>query len=1565
MAEDNVPQPEQDFDLRASGVGLDPVNIDITQPAPKTPGIDVTKQIIPGIKPLDSALIPPGIMPTGMPSNISPLPENFSTSQSASTNLKQMLQSVQADGLNVKMDPWKMGKRVMGDFHNPNNMNQFYDRYAAHSDFDKLGFSPFRDNENLYNANSSFWDEMGRSSGEWATLAGLGFKDAMGFGDLSDTETAAGFEKAMAIGQSTQGGATGFTTNLFLNSGYTVGIMGELALEELAMFAAEAGLGIATAGSGGAAAPALAANTLAIGARAKRAFGKIGKVFDASKNLMKSLTSFKDASKARAYFNKAMTGTLNVINPVENTIDFFKAARAGDLGDIGKLAKTTKGFGEFYKDVRNIRLAYGEGALEGGMVQNQMTRDLLSDFHAKKGRAPNDDEAQELKMEAVTAGRSTAFVNMPLILLSNKMTFDGLVRGKFKNLSSEITKIAGRKVLFNAGKKNAAEAFKLIPKNYFKAKWEYMKSPKLWLKSGGLYTKANVAEGLQELGQETVSATFMGYHTAKFNGDPLRGGYYSFLGNALEEQVSITGLETFMSGFLMGGMVAPISNTVSATMQGKETANNMYKRVFKNEEWSKIRDQRDAQAAETVNKLNKFYADPRQYLNPALTNMQAQKEYQAAMKTAQENGSKKDYEDAKDGSLFEHISTALDAGSFESFIERLEDMKQMTPEEMKVFDPSQTSAEFLKGIDKSINQANRIKDRHSYFKNKKKNPFNPRKYKINSDEYISESKKHNAWNNAVNEAVYFQNAFDTALERQSEILENFKENAGLKNTDYSEVNVLFDETNIQREIDLLNNELEVLDSKSSDKAIRTAVKDKTKKRDALKNYIDAVFEMKSNPGEGESIKPEQYDKIEKAYKEYINYLNRKNKDYTNIEEVGESLHMILDWYNLEGRKKPAMDSVNVLLDSKNFLKSYDRHLELNELKMRQKKAEIEKSLKAYREKQDKNDMLNELADAGMFFDVEDLVKLEKDGVVPSKFYYMNSEGEKDDQVVKTSEDYQKAYEILQKYTAVTKGLDITNAKELHAYTGMSRKKDEKDKRTYEDLAEEFGFDPKNPTTRVPLRKVLQTIIDGKFSTKADIELAKKLLEQAIDKEYITFSRREPQPGMYSESSQTVIDSRYSSENWKQGAEGHPIEHIILKEEIGRRIYEKIAEDPEFKNDIDTLREEALEAFKKLSDEEKSVYFSGPFNLIDAQEFAKAAMTNERFQTFLSTVSSKTTTKTTWQKFVDAVLDVFENAFGTRPNGTVLNSVLELVTAKIDINPIEGSTTTTTTTPTSTTTTPTTPVGKYKGKDEIPASVKKLQNPAKLPPIVNIPMQTALRDLGFSETEISAMHKAGQVAEVQRIIDNVITRDEMVASKTEDTSNPERDKAAIDLRFYISELIKTAADAAGTKDDYKIWQETDEQIIALIQEDDQLVEESGWKIDEIRQQMQEIKEDIASKGVTFEKLTVGEDVILHKNEARAEVIDIKEGLVVLQYANGTKKVFSVNAEDVNKTIKFRSEPLMTIEKEVAPTASKEEQENINTSMEIIATPAEEIQDLVEGVKNKDVKDLKNNLLDSIC
>lgn len=1234
-------------------------------------------------------------------------PEYKSNSQS----VKDMLLDVQANGIGAMQDPFKVGKQVMFDGRNPNLPNQFYERYTSHDAYDKLGFTPFRDNETLFNENSSAWDDLKRAAGQWTTLAGLGFKDAAGFGDLTDTVTAAKYERAMAIGSSTRGGVAGFANNLFLNSGYTIGIMGELLAEEVGMITAEALLGIGTVGSGGMAAgatvPAMAVTAGAMGTRAARAFGKIGDAWKLAGNLGKTLDSFKDINKAREYFTKGVDNIKDFLNPLENTTDFFKntdklydikkTAKTGEFTELSNLKKTAKGFGEFYKDVRNVRLAYGESSLEGGMVQNQMERDLLAEFKAENGRPPNDQEAAKIRATAHDAGVKTTALNMPLILMSNKLSFPGLTGGAMKRLGADVlTTNMGRKMIFSpkAALKEGGEAFTALPKNYFKAKWMQIKNPRLFATNLAKYSQANIMEGIQELGQETIASASEEYYKAQYSGDPTRGGYMDYVLKNLGGGHGIgAAAETFLSGFLMGGMTAPISTGLSAAMRGRKgfegtVAGNLGDKVYEqglrmrygsdSEQYTKYKAQqkeidikREDDLNNDVNTLNELYKDPNLYFSPAMENILEQKEYRKMMQMAAQNNDDRTYYDMKETASIKHITTAMKYGHLDTMIERLADFKQMSPEETADVRGEMAHENFIKQVDKSIDHAKNISGMWEEAQRKYPNPFNPRMYAYNSANYEAAVIGKTAWDKAIEEMVFNQASFARTLARQKSILASAKDVTGLQNVAYTDINILFTQKDGLAELESLAKEVKAFEAAELvTPEAKRLYKEKKKKHDTLKEVLDGLRDVVVN-SENEIIKKEDYAKVKKAYNRYIKALAAQSGDFVYADKLKQSLQQLLDYHLLTERAKGANDAVNILLDPSTFIKKFENIKQVHETLHENRLEEIRNSLKAFRDLKEKNAMLNELYDEGMFFDPKDLVALEEEGKIPDTFYY--HEDGNVSEVYMTKDDYKKAVGILKKYLEA-KGIDITNidiAEQFNPYSAKSRAKSPNDTRTYKDYAAQFGFDPNADSSEVPLKQVLQAIIDSEHATPREAALAEKMLEIVDDKEVVTFSKGEKSPGLYSSTRGVVIDARYNSHEYKQGRNGHPIEHVILHEEVHRRTVDSLNTDQEFKDNMQVLFDEALEAWNKMGPVEKmELSGSDPtkalYGLSNLEEFVAEAMSNDTFQQFLGTVKTKTQTeKSTWVKFVDLVMAQLEKILGKRPNGTVLNAALELVTAKID------------------------------------------------------------------------------------------------------------------------------------------------------------------------------------------------------------------------------------------------------------------------------------------------------------
>ena len=104
-----------------------------------------------------------------------------------------------------------------GDAENVN-----FDRYYASKPFKTYGFSPYRDNESLYNEKMTFGDQFVRAASQWDNLVATGFTSGIRawktmFTDplAPDIQGAQEMKKIMSVGASNTGGFGGFITNTF------------------------------------------------------------------------------------------------------------------------------------------------------------------------------------------------------------------------------------------------------------------------------------------------------------------------------------------------------------------------------------------------------------------------------------------------------------------------------------------------------------------------------------------------------------------------------------------------------------------------------------------------------------------------------------------------------------------------------------------------------------------------------------------------------------------------------------------------------------------------------------------------------------------------------------------------------------------------------------------------------------------------------------------------------------------------------------------------------------------------------------------------------------------------------------------------------------------------------------------------------------------------------------------------------------------------------------------------------------------------------------------------------
>jgi hypothetical protein len=476
------------------------------------------------------------------------------------------------------------------------NSNTFYNRYKAYGleKFEKIGFSPIRDNEALFNARTSTWDDFSRmaTNSLWPLFSkGFVAGPESLFNALSgdfgvDLAQARAYSEAAAIGQSSKDGFGAFMSNTTMSFAYTAGIITEAIVEEVA------GALLAPV-TGGASFFAATANNMR---KAGKIFSAADATYDGVRAINQTVKGLDGAADARKFWQ---TSVGKFINPLENVTDAWSDIRKGQAaGDnITNLAKVYKTAGGFYRDIRNANMALAEARLEGGFVQEDLYQELYDEYYAEHGNAPDNDTQKEMMKQAKAAGTEAVLWNTMLIYGTNKILLPNLlgprggIRKALTSKTDDILDLKTGKVIFDKAKKGGKKGpksaeFKWREKSFKGGLKSFGKQPLGKTALGVMgYFKANVSEGLQENAQEVISEVSKGYYKQMFE-DPAvvnREFTRGLLSHAIDSQLSAQGFETFASGFMMGMFAKPLNAALPAFNVG-------YNKMFDKEGYQAYRE---------------------------------------------------------------------------------------------------------------------------------------------------------------------------------------------------------------------------------------------------------------------------------------------------------------------------------------------------------------------------------------------------------------------------------------------------------------------------------------------------------------------------------------------------------------------------------------------------------------------------------------------------------------------------------------------------------------------------------------------------------------------------------------------------------------------------------------------------------------------------------------------------------------------------------------------------------------------------------------------------------------
>lgn len=921
-----------------------------------------------------------------------------------------------------------------------------YFRYANRWNFDELGFSPYRDNETIYNAESTFLGEMGRGLHGAMLVGGNTFMDMLGGtadllqGDWEgffepNTGSAQRFSDVMLKYGSRKGGATEFLSNNLINVGFMGGMIVEGILETAVVTLATEGFGtlpelgkiglnITRGIKAGEAAVEAAKGAKTAAQAASATKGAASAVQGAAatqrgaSGLLRGL-----AANADGLLKLGSNRVVNFLNPISNTTEFFgdvlKAAKAGE-----ELPGFAKGAGAMFRDMQLYKAAIEESKLEAGFTLNEIKQHGIDAFIEQNGRQPNADELARIERIAMERADSTLMLNLPVILLTDKLVLGPMLKmGKttsrvFGFSGGVADDLARRGVRYNGdgftrGAKNAGKTVKETFGIRAKKAAKGLLKPGTYLRRGKNILQAGAGEGFQEVFQEVVggantaygiamvddpnlaysTGSFKDFYTALVSdasNTPING-MAGYLGENLADQYSAEGFEVFASGLFIGGIVGGGGARIAkasklVTKKGRA-------------EYQQAKVEQDQMIDGLVDTLNQNIKDPMALFNPRVKNHVQQKELLKEYQKAIQSNDFKAAKDIMEELRFNQIMTAFQTNTFDIFKEKLVAMRELDEQGISEAVGIEDPKEARERLEETIKYAENLKKRYDKYNSKYVNPFNPTAYRVGSPEYIRNQVNYMAFEEAKRDLIFLEESTLKTRERQQAIKTELGNAMLTKNMSALDVDVLTSVSVLNKEISIL--EKEVLVSEGSRTAEEKRLLSEKKARlKALTNYRKALdayeqtvskYEKDSSP-KADAAREKAYDRFQKRFNEYIGVLNEYAEESViiNQEAADSAFEKIVDHTLLEREHASASRHLNILDNPETLTARALREAAAMEDVFVNKRLYIRRSVKAFLKAVESNQVLQELKKMGVAIPHDELQGFLEKGEVPSVLFSLKN-----------------------------------------------------------------------------------------------------------------------------------------------------------------------------------------------------------------------------------------------------------------------------------------------------------------------------------------------------------------------------------------------------------------------------------------------------------------------------------------------------------------------------------------------------------------------------------------------
>ena len=1148
-------------------------------------------------------------------------------------------------------------------------------KYATYGSetYGKLGFDPYKAGgvpgkksgmDALYDENTSWTADINRAwKGMWE-LAGIGFQDTVGLGAFADSGNYLDFEETMSKYSSSRGGNTGFWSNTMLSSGYTVGIIGGIAAEEIAL----AGI---TAATGGTAAPgtALAGATLLTRG--------VARIKEAG-NMLKFVNKLQDVKTASGFMGKlgaSTKGFVQALNPLENTWDFIKGA--DKLADINGWKQAALGAGSIVRDARKITMSHSESKLEADLAQKEFKQKMYDDWYkdnpGSAGEPIPDSYINKVENQSQALYNDIYKANFGLIYVTNAITFDNMLKT-----------MKGTNKFFS----NATDLFKVVKKDGGKVAVEAMKK-NVWnygrKKVGELSWKGTLKsmigssmEGIQELGQDMISESNKSYYARNVKGTQLRGGFMTYLEKDLKEAAmkpfvnlnsdgsikrdengnimwSGEGLSTFLSGAMMGVFASPVGVATQGTQQFLfDGGIGQTAKYFTAEGRESIKQEKiDAieRRKEKAKVLTKFFNDNKNFTQAWSKPVYAASELQEQILEAGERGDQKTMKNKQHESLVSGVHNLLQTGMEEEFAKHLDYLgKNLDPQQLnEIFGRTditeQNKSKYQKQLKDQASTVRNLRGVYDEINNTINNPINIRTLDRNDPEFMDKFFKYQAIENLKKELLFSHAKIADRANRQDGLRKEINKENPLTTL---EVSALLDNNSLEQQIQLLKTEVET-NSKltiSGDTAVENQATAR-KKLKAYQNYQEKLkaYQAEQQKEDGSISESDTFDDLFDAYNEILE-VSGKNKLISPQAQRAynrQQFNKIFDYLALGEENEFYQQFVDTVLNpegSSSFIQGQEEMLKRLE---ENKEDHILTALYEFDKKAVSDEMLNELYDNDLFFDLQEIDDLVNQGIMPRQIFDVTNNKEA------TPEQYAKAQEIIGSYIKKLTGKTITNDKTKLNKQGRKLKSD---KRTVATILNKYKVKLNTPiklSSKEGMRLMDKLMaVDNKFMTSMDREILAKLGQQDVT---IKFVSDNTLPVQLTEDGVLELDIRFTGKDYLNSVMS--FENLVVTGLTQHAITEKLKTNDDMYMAARSAMEQAKKEFQRkypsTNVEELPV-----FN--DVNIFMTEAMNDLQFQKFLAGVEDNVqpASKSLWSTLSDGIGELIEEDFDKKLANRVIN-----------------------------------------------------------------------------------------------------------------------------------------------------------------------------------------------------------------------------------------------------------------------------------------------------------------------